>query len=94
MINEEKVINTISTIEQTLFESLSDAEKLLVLSNLSLTISTKYLPKDIRDDKVNLVSNGKAVAYELLKHVGNPGLNLAMKAHHIIDIANKLGDEY
>lgn len=93
MINEDKVINTISTIEETLFDSLTDTEKLLILSNLLLTISTNYLPKELQENKVNLVSNGKAVSYELLKHIDSYGLNIAMKAHHIIDLANRINDE-
>ncbi|AND75252.1 hypothetical protein FDH01_gp091 [Acinetobacter phage vB_AbaM_ME3] len=93
MINEDKVIHTISTIEETLFESLNDTEKLLILSNLLLTISTNYLPKELQENKVNLVSNGKAVSYELLKHIDSFGLNIAMKAHHIIDLANRINDE-
>lgn len=93
MINEDKVIHTISTIEETLFESLNDTEKLLILSNLLLTISTNYLPKELQENKVNLVANGKAVSYELLKHIDSFGLNIAMKAHHIIDLANRINDE-
>lgn len=93
MINEDKVIHTISTIEETLFESLTDTEKLIILSNLLLTISTNYLPKELQENKVNLVSNGKAVSYELLKHIDSHGLNIAMKAHHIIDLANRINDE-
>lgn len=90
MANEERIIQTISTIEETLFDSLKNTEKLLVLSNLLLTISTNYLPKELQENKVNLVSNGKAISYELLKHIDSHGLNLAMKAHHIIDIANRI----
>ena len=92
IMNEEKVVEAISMINDTIFESMNDSEKLVVLSNLVLTISTNYFPKDLNRDKTSVASNGKSVAYELMKHVNDDGLNLAMKAHHILDIANRISN--
>lgn len=92
IMNEEKVVEAISMINDTVFESMNDSEKLVVLSNLILTISTNYFPKDLNKDKTSVASNGKSVAYELMKHVNDDGLNLAMKAHHILDIANRISN--
>lgn len=93
-MNEEKLIESISTINDTIFHNLNNTEKLLIISNILLEISMDYLPNDLNKDRISVVSNGKSVAYELMKHVDNNGLNLAMKAHHIIDIANKVSNEF
>lgn len=89
-MNEEKIIEAISMINDTIFESMTDSEKLVVMANLILTLSTNHFPNDLKKDKHSVASNGKSVAYELMKHVSDDGLNLAMKAHHIIDIANRI----
>ena len=91
-MNEEKIVEAISTINDTVFESMRDSEKLVVMANLILTISANHFPSDLKKDKHSVASNGKSVAYELMKHVNDDGLNLAMKAHHIIDIANRIND--
>lgn len=92
-MNEEKIVEAISTINDTVLENLRDSDKLLVIANLLLNISTNHFPKDLNMDKVSVASNGKSVAYELMKHVNDNGLNLAMKAHHIIDIANRISND-
>lgn len=91
-MNEEKIVTGIATIQETVLDSFNDREKLLVLSNLLLDISKKYLPEKLAEDSVNLLSDGKSVAYQVMTHTNNPGLNLALKAHHIINIANQIGD--
>lgn len=92
-MNEERIVEAISIINDTVFENMRDSDRLLVLANLILTISTNHFPRDLDRDKLSVASNGKSVAYELMKHVSDNGLNLAMKAHHIIDIAARITND-
>lgn len=92
MMNNEQMIESISTINDTVLEGLSDSDKLIILANIILTISVNYFPEDISKSKETIAGNGKMIAYELMKHVSNDGLNLAMKAHHIIDISTRIKD--
>lgn len=89
MINEEKVINTLSIITETCLNDLNDFEKILVISNLLLMESEKYLPEEIKKDSKQILSNGKRINYESLKYETNLGLSLATKAHVIIDEMHK-----
>lgn len=90
MINDDKIISTIASINDNCFENLNKTERLLVISNLLLTESINYLPPELKEKSVDLVSNGKAVAYEMIKHQNNLGLDLAFKAHLIIKDVNNL----
>ncbi len=92
-MNEEKIVEAINIINDTALDGLTDREQLVVLSNIILSISRKHLGKDLQKDSISIVSNGKSVAYELMKHVNDLGLNLAMKAHHIIDISQRIDNE-
>lgn len=90
MINEENIITSTSTINDTVFDTLSNPEKLIVLANLLIDTSINYLPMALRKDAVNIVSNGNRVSYELIKYPDNNGLLLALRAHLIIDTANNI----
>ena len=83
-VDIEKVVATIDTIDTTCFDSLNSQERLVVISNLLLKEAEDYLPDELQKNAVNLLSNGKAIAYELLKYEDNMGLDLAMKAHMIL----------
>ena len=45
-MNEEKIVEAISMINDTIFESMTDSEKLVVMANLILTLSTNHFPND------------------------------------------------
>lgn len=90
-MDEEKIVSNILTIDETVLYDCTDTEKLLILSNIILTISSKYFPAELQAHATSINSNGKSVAYELIKNPNNVGLNLAIKAHHIINLANSLG---
>lgn len=93
LYNEEKIAESISIINDTVLTNMSNSDKLLVLSNMILNISVEYFPTELQDNKTSVASNGKSVAYELMKHVDNVGLNLAIKAHHVIDMAGRLNND-
>lgn len=93
-INTEEVIATVSHIKDNCFEGLSDLEQLLVLSNLLLLKSINFLPSDLKEDHINLLSNGKRVLYEMSTYNNNLGLDLALKAHLIIQSVNELEGKY
>lgn len=89
MINEEKIIDTLSIIKETCFNELNDLERMIVISNLLLIESEQYLPKEIIKDAKQILSNGKRINYESLKYETNLGLSLATKAHVILDEMHK-----
>lgn len=89
MYNEDKIINTLSLIQDTCFGDLNSVERLLVISNLLLVESEYHLPSEVKQDAQNLLSNGKRVHYEFLKFDDNLGLKLAIKAHEVIAEVNK-----
>lgn len=93
MFNEEKIINTLSTINETCFFDLNNIEKTLVIANLLLMEAEEFLPPELKEDSKRILSNGKRISYELLKHEDNLGLSMAMKAHIIISDINKEMDE-
>ena len=84
MYNEDKIINTLSIIQDTCFNDLNNLEKILIISNLLLIEAEEYLPQELKKDAKQLLSNGKRITYELLKHEDNLGLNLALNAHIIV----------
>ena len=90
MLRHEYITNTISTISDTCFNSLSHPERLIVLSNLILLEASYFLPQELSKDSNNLLSSGKRITYEKIKFQNNIGLDLALKAHHIIDIGNQI----
>lgn len=90
MINNEEIIATISYINNNCFEDLNNAERLLVISNLLLRESVIYLPPELKERGTDVVSNGRAVTYEMIKYQNNLGLDLAFKAHLIIKDVNNL----
>ncbi len=91
MYNEEKVIESISIIQNTCFTDLNPYETILVISNLILAESVKYFPSEIEKDALKIISNGKRINYELLKYEDNFGLNLALKAHLMVaDMQNQV----
>lgn len=93
MFNEEKIITTIGTIQDTCFFDLNNIEKILVISNLLLIEAEEYLPSELKKDAKQILANGKRISYELLKHEDNLGLNMAMKAHVLVSDINKEMDE-
>lgn len=93
MFNEEKIINTLSTIQETCFFDLNNIEKILVISNLLLIEAEEYLPSELRKDAKQILANGKRISYELLKHEDNLGLTMAMKAHVLVSDIHREMDE-
>ncbi len=89
MYNEEKIIETLSIIQDSCFTDLNNYERILVISNLLLLESVKYFPPEIEKEANNVVTNGKRINYEMLKFEDNLGLNLAMKAHLIVSDITK-----
>lgn len=92
-MNEEKLLANLSLFKDTIQSDLTDEEVLMLVANICLDVSVKYLPKGLTEEPVRLVSNGRSVTYELMKHTESKGLNLALKAHHILGIASTLGGE-
>lgn len=92
-INREEIVINVATIKETIFNSeLNDAEKLIILSNLILDIAKVYLPSNIKDDATNILNNGRRIGLELQIDPYNLGLQLALNAHLIVDIASSLND--
>ncbi len=89
MYNEEKIISTLSTIQEICFTDLNSVERILTLSNLLLIEAEVYLPPELQKDSKQLLSNGRRIKYELLKFNDNLGLNLGLMAHTIISDINK-----
>lgn len=94
MINEEKVISTLGTITETCLNDLNDLEKIVIISNLLLIESEKYLPDELKKDAKQILSNGKRINYESLKYEVNLGLSYATKAHVILDEMHKYLEQY
>lgn len=89
MYNENKIIDTLTIVQDTCFNDLNSLERMLVISNLLLIEAENYLPEDLKKDAKSLLSNGKRISYELLKHEDNVGLNFALKAHYLISDIHK-----
>ena len=89
MYNEEKIISTLSTIQEICFTELNSVERILTISNLLLIEAEEYLPHELKKDSKQLLSNGKRIKYELLKFNDNLGLTLGLMAHTIISDINK-----
>lgn len=87
--NEDKIIGAVASINDISLEDLNDAEAFLSLCNSLLAYSEKHLPKELDKDSTTILSNGKQIAYELLKHEDSIGLNVAYHVHRIIAIVNK-----
>lgn len=86
-INEDKIISTFDSVRSISFEDLNDRESLLVISNLLLNISEKYLPSFLKEDSTKIVSNGKRISYEMVKNPDNFGLNLSLVAHQLLSLS-------
>ena len=93
-IKTDEVIATVSYINDNCFENLNNLEQLLVISNLLLSQSINFLPSELKEDHINLLSNGKRVAYEMANYPNNLGLDLAFKAHLIIQSVNQHQGNY
>lgn len=90
MYNEQKIIAAIATTKDTIFEDLSKLEQGLVLSNLLLDLSREYLGEKLKKDSVDLVANGKRIAFSLVKNPEDVGLLIAYHSHMILQqIAKK-----
>lgn len=87
---EEKLATVISTIDLVALDGLTNSEKLLALSNMILTIGLKYFPSELSADRLSVASNGKSIAYQLMKYPDNVGLNIAVKAHHLIALSQSV----
>lgn len=87
--SEDKIIGAVATINDISLEGLNDAESILSLCNSLLVFAEKHLPKELKDDAQTILSNGKQVSYELLKHEDSLGLNIAYNVHRILAITNK-----
>lgn len=48
MYNEEKIISTLSTIQEICFTDLNSVERILTLSNLLLIEAETYLPSELQ----------------------------------------------
>lgn len=94
LYNENKVINILSTIQETCFTELNPLEKILVISNLLLIESEQYLPKELKADSKKIISDGKRINYESLKYNDNLGLSLATFAHLIVSKMQEDNGDY
>ena len=68
---------------------LNNAEKLAVLANCLLDLSKEYLEPSLIPD----IGNGKVLSYELIDRPNDIGLQIAVKAHLLLAIANSLETE-
>ncbi len=76
--------------ELTEYQSLSSKDKIIILSNLILFVSKDLLPDYYAAYKDSLLSNGKELMLELQKHPDDVSLQLAIKAHLLLDLSTKL----
>lgn len=93
-INTDEVIATVANINDNCFDTLNRAEQLLVVGNLLLSQAAYFLPRELKEQHVNILSNGKRIAYEIANYDNNLGLDLAFKAHLIIQAVNQLEGNY
>lgn len=90
-MNKDKIIQIVQEISTNIdYDSLSDKEKLTVLVNLILLTLKNNLPQDLIRYSDSLLSNGKELGLQLLTYKNNPALQIALKAHLILDISQKL----
>lgn len=88
MYNEEKLINAVSTIQETCLNDLNKVEKALTITNLLLTISKEFLPENLQANATDLLANGRRVNYELNTKHEDTGLLLAYYTHHLLATIN------
>lgn len=91
-MDREYIVKAIEEI-QAIFDrdNLKDSEILVILSNLVIDASIMHLPsEELSENGNDILKNGKKVNYELLRYPDNLGLQIALKGHLLIDLANKL----
>ena len=94
IVDKDKIVSNIAFIKDQIFEEdyLTDKEKLIILCNLILDVSIKYLPTDLKAEGTEILSNGKRISYHLLKDSDNIGLQMALKTHLIINLASMIDE--
>lgn len=82
------VLNDI--IQNTEFNSLTASEKVILLSNLLLVSIKDELPTELKKYGDSFLSNGKEIALKVNENMQDVSLQVALKAHLLIDLAHKL----
>jgi len=89
-INKELVSETFQEVVCNYnFTVLNTKEKLTLATNLILFTLTDLLPNELDKDKISILNNGKEIALLLNKYKNNTVLQIALKTHLILDLANK-----
>jgi hypothetical protein len=90
-MRKEEITKTIDEVlELTIYNTLTTQEKLILCSNLLLLIVAKELPLDLQTYSTSLLNNGKELALKSTEYKNNIPLQIAVKAHLIVDMAGKL----
>ena len=90
-INRETVVSLIDEVESLFLDhQLSSSERLLTCANLILQVACKHVPVELSNEASDVVHSGKRLSYEIMDHADSIGLQVAVKAHLLIDLALKL----
>lgn len=89
MYDKEKVVEAYELIITSILKDLNTYEKVIVLTNCLLNASEDILPTELKEGSTQLLSNGKRISRELIRHEDNLGLNVAYHSHIIMNFLNK-----
>lgn len=90
-MRKEEIAKTIDEmLNLTNFNTLTTQEKIVLISNLLLMSIEKELPAHLKQYSNSLLNNGKELVLKLNEDRNNIPLQIAVKAHLLVDLAGKV----